>query len=56
LDEDRRSTSTNLLEDEGRARVCDDPAFLQSAGTVVTLVVEHDHSSRQIALKLKDIL
>jgi S1-C subfamily serine protease len=35
---------------------CDDPAFLQSAGTVVTLTVEHDHSSQQIKLKLKDIL
>jgi predicted aspartyl protease len=34
----------------------DDPAFLQSAGTVVTLTIQHNKSSQQIKLKLKDIL
>jgi hypothetical protein len=34
----------------------DDPALFQSAGTVVTLTVQRDKSSREIKLKLKDIL
>jgi hypothetical protein len=34
----------------------DDPAFLQSAGTVVTLTIQRGNASRQVKLKLKDIL
>jgi len=35
---------------------CADPAFLQPAGTVVTLTIQRHNSSQQIRLKLKDIL
>ena len=35
---------------------CDDPAFVQRAGTVVTLTVQRDKSSQKISLKLKDML
>lgn len=34
----------------------DDPDFFQSAGTVVSLTVQHNNTTQQIKLKLKDIL
>lgn len=35
---------------------CDDPAFVQRAGTVVTLTIERGKSTQKINLKLKDML